>query len=82
MTSDGGAIIAIDSGQFGFLKVNNIQNESVSGDINNDNLVNVQDVVLVVNFVLSNNYESLADLNSDGALDVLDVVLVVNLILN
>jgi len=82
LTSDGGAIIAIDSGQFGFLKVNNIQNESISGDINNDNLVNVQDVVLVVNFVLSNNYESLADLNSDGALDVLDVVLVVNLILN
>ena len=29
LTSDGGAIIAVDNGQFGFLKLNNIQsNES------------------------------------------------------
>ena len=82
LTNDGGAIIAIDSGQFGFLKVNNIQNNIVVGDINNDNSVNVQDIILVVNLILSNDYNNLADLNSDDAIDILDVVLIVNIILS
>ena len=56
--------------------------ESVSGDINADTLVNVQDVVLVVNFVLSNQYNGSADLNSDGIVNVLDIVQVVNIILS
>ena len=82
LTSDGGAIIAIDSGQFGFLKVNDIQDNLLVGDVNNDNAINVQDVVLVVNLVLSSNYSSLADINLDNTIDVLDVVLIVNIILN
>ena len=82
LTSDGGAIIAIDSGQFGFLKINNIQNNLIAGDINNDSSVNVQDVVLVIDFVLSNDYNNLADLNFDDVIDVLDVVLIINIILN
>ena len=82
LTSDGGAIIAIDSGQFGFLKINNIQNNLIVGDINNDSSVNVQDVVLVINLVLSNDYNNLADLNFDDVIDVLDVVLIINIILS
>ena len=56
--------------------------ESVSGDINGDTLVNVQDVVLVVNLVLSNQYNDSADLNLDGIVNVLDIVQVVNIILS
>jgi hypothetical protein len=56
--------------------------ESVSGDINGDTLVNVQDVVLLVNLVLSNQYDNLADLNLDGIVNVLDIVQVVNIILS
>ena len=56
--------------------------ESVSGDINGDTLVNVQDVVLIVNLVLSNQYDNLADLNLDGIVNVLDIVQVVNIILS
>ena len=82
LTSDGGAIIAIDSGQFGFLKINNIQNNLIAGDINNDSSVNVQDVVLVINLVLSNDYNNLADLNFDDVIDVLDVVSIMNIILS
>ena len=82
LTNDGGAIIAVDSGQFGFLKVSNIQNNFIVGDINNDNSVNIQDVVLVVNIVLTSDYNNLADLNSDNTVDILDVVLVLNIILN
>ena len=54
---------------------------SVVGDINNDSFVNVQDVVLVVNLVLSLGYDASADMNSDGIINVLDIVQVVNIIL-
>ena len=56
--------------------------ESVNGDINGDFLINIQDIVLVVNLVLSSQYDSNADLNSDQTIDVLDVVQLVNIILN
>ena len=52
----------------------------VSGDINSDLIVNVQDVVLSVNLVLNSGYNPLADLNSDATVDVLDVILLVNII--
>ena len=54
---------------------------SVIGDINNDSFVNVQDVILVVNLVLSLGYDASADMNSDGIINVLDIVQVVNIIL-
>ena len=55
--------------------------DSMVGDLNNDLTVNIQDIVLMVNLILSNGYDSSADLNSDGLLNVLDVVGLVNLIL-
>ena len=51
------------------------------GDINEDSFTNVQDVVLIVNLVLSGNYDDGADFNFDGVVDVLDVVQLVNMIL-
>ena len=55
------------------------------GDVNDDGVVNVLDVVLLVNSILNgdpaNDYLQ-ADLNEDGLLNVLDVVLIVNIILN
>ena len=54
---------------------------SLPGDINNDSLVNVQDIILVVNLILANDYALEADLNSDNIINVLDVVQVVNIIL-
>ena len=80
LTDDGGAIIAIDNGQFGFLKINNVQN-SLAGDLNNDNSINVLDVVLLVNIILDDSYSYEADLNQDGANNVLDVVSLINIIL-
>ena len=54
----------------------------LEGDINEDTLVNIQDIILTVNLILSNEYNSLADLNSDDSIDILDVVQLVNIILN
>jgi len=56
--------------------------ESALGDVNNDNDINVQDIILTVNFVLNNEYNNLADLNLDNTVDVLDIVQLVNMILN
>jgi len=56
--------------------------EFILGDINGDNSVNIQDIVLVVNFVLGGEYNNLADLNLDSTINVLDVIQLVNIILN
>jgi len=53
------------------------------GDANNDFTVNVLDVVLTVNLILSglDNYEECSDINGDGVLNVLDIVALINIIL-
>jgi len=56
--------------------------EATLGDINGDNSINIQDIVLAVNLVLSGEYNNLADLNSDSTVDILDIVQLVNIILN
>jgi len=54
---------------------------AMQGDVNQDNLISVLDIVLIINMVLESEFNSLADLNEDGMVDVLDVILVVNLVL-
>jgi hypothetical protein len=55
---------------------------SIAGDINGDNLLNVQDVILAVNLVLANEFDYSADLNGDAQINIQDIVLLVNIILN
>ena len=60
-------------------------NESMLGDVNDDGAVNVLDVVLLVNLILSGNYlddNPQADVNGDEVLNVLDVVSLIGIILN
>jgi S-adenosylmethionine:tRNA-ribosyltransferase-isomerase (queuine synthetase) len=53
-----------------------------SGDLNDDSIVNILDVVILVDIVINNQSEVIADLNSDGSVDVLDVVILVSTIIN
>ena len=54
----------------------------ITGDVNGDQTVNIQDVILTVNVVIGeSNYNENCDVNSDGAVDVLDVVQIINFIL-
>ena len=55
--------------------------ESVLGDLNLDGGINIQDVILMVNLVLDNEYNLSGDFNSDSTIDILDVIQLVNLIL-
>tara|TARA_B110000495_G_scaffold168321_1_gene155188 strand:- start:72 stop:1340 length:1269 start_codon:yes stop_codon:yes gene_type:complete len=57
-----------------------------SGDINLDESINVQDVVMMINYILGQidfdlNQQGLADINDDNSINVQDIILVVNLIL-
>ena len=51
------------------------------GDINNDGILNIIDIVSIVNIILYNQYIDLADLNLDGDVDILDVIQLVDIIL-
>jgi len=58
----------------------------ISGDINDDSLVNIQDIILLINFILEisspSEYQSIAaDLNGDNQINISDIVLVMNIIL-
>ena len=59
----------------------------IAGDVNDDNLINILDVIQTVNIILGANptptdYELwAADMNQDGNIDILDIVLIVNTIL-
>ena len=62
-------------------------NNGILGDINQDGIINILDVVTLINFILSTDIptedESWAsDLNQDSIINVLDVVLIINIILN
>lgn len=54
----------------------------VPGDVNQDALINVQDIILIVNMILNSNPDSSGDVNQDTFINVLDVVQVVNMILS
>ena len=60
-----------------------ITESCTSGDVNNDTILNVLDVVIIVNIVLGElDYLECADLNNDNMVNVLNVVQLVNLILS
>jgi glucose/arabinose dehydrogenase len=56
--------------------------KSNEGDLNGDNSLNVLDVILLVNLILSQEYNDISDLNNDNILNVLDIILLVNMILD
>ena len=58
----------------------------IEGDINQDDILNVLDIVMIVNFIInentiSNKQFAISDLNLDEIINVLDIVVLVSLIL-
>ena len=53
------------------------------GDLNNDGLINVLDIVDIINIILTEEaYNNIADINNDNSINVLDIVILVDIILN
>ena len=60
-----------------------ITESCTSGDVNNDTILNVLDVVIIVNIALGElDYIEYTDLDNDNMVNVLDVVQLVNFILS
>ena len=57
-----------------------VSDNYILGDINGDEVLNVLDIVLMINMILSDEYSVVADVNEDESVDVLDVVLMVNIL--
>lgn len=54
----------------------------LQGDMNQDNILNVLDVIIVVNMAIGNvEIDLTGDMNNDGGINILDVVILANIIL-
>ena len=58
------------------------EEECLFGDINNDSILNILDIVSMITLILYGEYDFCGDVNSDGELNVIDVVIFVNIILS
>ena len=77
LTSDGGAIVAVDNGQFGFLKLAPfLETKTLLGDLNGDGCVTGQDLAIVLADWNSTNSD--ADLNQDGVVGGEDLAIVLS----
>ena len=59
--------------------------EIIAGDINNDFIVNIQDIIIVISFILDNNTPSesefiASDINEDEEINILDIVMILDII--
>lgn len=61
-------------------------NEMIFGDVNEDSIIDILDLVQIINIILGNIDPSgmtfyLADMNSDNIINIQDIILIVNIIL-
>ena len=56
--------------------------EYLMGDINNDFIINILDVIVIINLILDGEELAIADMNYDGVLNVLDIISIINIILD
>jgi hypothetical protein len=83
----GGSLVEAAIDDFKLEVFTSSNSNSLLGDINSDNTLDVIDIVLLVNYIIGqsefNDYELfIGDINSDSIINVLDIVSLVNEILN
>ena len=59
----------------------------IPGDINDDEIINIQDIIQLINYILDDvepnqDWLNLADMNDDGSINIQDIILIVEMILN
>ena len=68
-----------------FLKVwrdTSCMNTGMLGDLNQDEILNILDIIILVNIILEgDDYQLQADMNEDGLVNILDIITLVNIIL-
>ena len=60
--------------------------EGLTGDVNDDNVINIIDATLVINYLLNNDASQLnlgkADVNGDGNINITDAVMLIDKLLH
>ena len=72
------AMIRIENALLDFAEENNF---SFIGDLNNDLILNVLDVIQLVNLVLNNQYDFVGDINNDELVNILDIIELINIVI-
>ena len=61
---------------------NHFDSASSPGDLNEDGLINILDIIITVNIILgTEDYNQNADINEDDTINILDVISILNIIL-
>ena len=55
--------------------------QSILGDLNGDSILNINDLIIIVDFILSEIYNESGDMNSDGGLNIQDISILLNIII-
>jgi hypothetical protein len=57
-------------------------NTGMLGDLNQDEILNILDIIIMVHIILEgDDYQLQADMNEDGFVNILDIVTLVDIIL-
>ena len=84
------AVVDENGNEVGYYEVNILPGDfsvwnscTASGDMNNDNELNISDIIIAVDNIIDGGpYSCSADLNEDGNVDILDIILMVENVLN
>lgn len=57
-------------------------NNNILGDLNQDSIINISDVILLINLILNSGFIESGDMNNDGNINIQDVIILVQSILN
>ena len=55
--------------------------QSILGDLNGDSILNINDLIIIVDFILSDIYNESGDMNSDGGLNIQDISILLNILI-
>ena len=56
--------------------------KSLIGDINNNSVTDIVDIIALINFIMDDIYILEADIDLNGSVDVADIIIIINIILN
>jgi len=56
--------------------------ECINGDLNLDEIINIQDIIVLINNILNNSCDFCSDLNDDNLINIQDVIILIGIILD
>ena len=59
-----------------------VECSNLNGDINNDNILDILDIVLTVNCLLTQSCDSCSDMNNDDIINIQDIILMIGEVLD